>query len=290
MSDLKFTEFFGKSIHQNQLDFVNIFAYKDLPVFLDPYGISAIGTEWSQKCEMSIRSYFQYLIESIQKNKVRQTNQLLDALHEVNEIGLGYSRGIPKGRGIGKEQSNILKEIFQRSSAMQSGDIRDIADCALLIPGINRDKISDITANILKKELIEFTMQQCRILDIPMSRVPMNNIFQSETGRFVSSYEFLPIIEGSPKILLPISSVRRQPELSKETFYRKYILEYLRAEHLHAGDSLAFVLKNGALRVSIKDLKMNYPMSVDLIYKFSKNNPDVLGTYKKFIKTECSGS
>jgi len=280
----KFSQFFGLKIDQKHLEFVDIYANRDIPLFLDPYGISTMETKWSQKCEQHIAEYFQYLIECIKNGDKKTTNQLLNALHEVDEVALGYSSSIPSGRGIGQEQAKQLKEAFENSQAVQSGDIRDIADCALLIPGINRDKVSDITANILKKDLIEFTQEQCKLHKIPTSRVAVNNAFDFDRFEFRSFYAELPVIDEKPKILLPITSVRRDPELSKYKYYRNFIIEYLRAEHTHPGDSLAYVLKNGHLKVNIKDLKERYPMSVNFIYRFSKDHPQILEKFKSELR------
>lgn len=164
----RFTEYFGLKIDQSDLDFLDIYAEQDISLFLDPYGISAMRTPWSRRCEVEIASYFQYLIDCIRNGDSKEVAKLLDALHEVDEVALGYSSGPPNGRGVGSEQAKDIQFAFENSKAGTSGDIKDIADCALMIPGINHDKISDITANILKKQLIEFTQEQCRLHSIPM--------------------------------------------------------------------------------------------------------------------------
>jgi hypothetical protein len=278
-----FAEHFRLNKTQDDLDFLDVYANQDMPLFLDPYGISAIGTKWAKECETQIASYFQYLIDSIRKGDRKTIEKLLGALHEVNEVSLGYSLSQPEGRGIGPKQAKEIKEAFENSEAAKSGDIKDIADCALLIPGINRDKISDITANILKKELISFTQKQCKLHGIPMKKSAVN-AFDHGTFKFISFYTELPTINGKAKILLPLSSVRQDPQLSKDKYYRNFILEYLKAEHSHAGDSLASVLKNGAIKVYIADLKAKYPMGTDFIYNFSKQHPQILEKYKNELR------
>lgn len=279
----KFSEYFGLS--QNiEFDFVDIYAYQDIPLFLDPFGITSMGTKWAKQCESQIATYFQYLIDCIRSNDSKNVRRLLNALHEVNEIGLGYSSGMPRGRGIGAVQADQIQKSFETSEAAKSGDIKDIADCAILIPGISRDKISDITANILKCSLVEFTQQQCKKHNIPTKKVPVNNAFDFQSFQFKSFYAKLPVIDGRSIILLPISSVRQDPELSKNKYYRNFVLEFLRAEHQHAGDSLSTVLKNGNVVVRISELKEKYPMSVDFLYNFSKDHPIVLEQYKQELR------
>jgi len=279
----KFSEYF--KLPQNiDFDFVDIYAFQDIALFLDPYGISAMGSKWSRECENQIATYFQYLIDSIRTGNKKATKRLLGALHEVDEVGLGYSSGEPRGRGIGPRQAEEMQLAFETSAAAKSGDIKDIADCALMIPGINRDKISDITSNILKNKLIEFTQQQCKKYSIPVKKVAVNNAFDYDKFDFVSYFTELPVIKNRPKILLPISSVRQDPELSKDKYYRNFVIEFLRAEHQHAGDSLASVLKNGKVIVRIADLKEKYPLRADFLYEFSKQHPNILEKYKSELR------
>src|SRR5690606_5484100 len=81
-----------------------------------------------------------------------------------------------------------------------------------------------------------------------------------------------------------IKSVRRDPQLSKDKYYRNFVLEFLRAEHEHAGDALASILKNGRVVVRKKDLQEKYPMSTNFLYQFSKEHPAVLDKYKSELR------
>lgn len=286
--NLRFSEYFDLKLKQSELEFLDIFAYRDIPLFLDPYGISAIGSKWSKECEEEIVSYFQFLVDSIVHGDRHTTVKLLNALHEVHEVALGYSEESTNGRGIGPIQAEQILDVFSSSEAVKSGDLRDIADCALMIPGINRDKISDITANILKRKLIAFTQEQCTKHGIELRKCAIQNTFHYSDLSFKSYFDFLPVIDGNPKILLPIESVRRDPELSKEKYYRDFVIEFLMAEHAHAGDSLAQVLKNGTCKVYVKDLKERYPLSAQFLYQFSKDHPQVLEEYKTQLKTKSA--
>lgn len=67
----KFSEYFG--LNQDiEFDFVDIYAYQDIPLFLDPFGISAMGSKWAKDCENQIATYFQYLIDSIKDGDKKQ--------------------------------------------------------------------------------------------------------------------------------------------------------------------------------------------------------------------------
>ncbi len=280
---LTFSQYFRLDQDQ-KFDFLDIYAEGDMPLFLDPFGVASLGTKWSVECGNEIATYFQCLIDSIKQGDQKTIRQLLHALREVNEVGLGYSSGRSRGNGIGKVQAEQLLHAFATSEAAKSGDIRDIADCAILIPGISSDKISDITANILKRRLVKYTQQQCAKYNIPTQRVPVNKCFDYKDLTFKSEYAQLPVVNGRAKILLPDRAVRVHPELSKDKYYRDFVLEYLQAEHARAFDSLARVLKNGKVVVRITDLKQKYPMTADFLLQFSKEHPAVLENYKQQLR------
>lgn len=280
---LTFSQYF-KLNQDHEFDFLDIYAEEDMPLFLDPFGVASLGTKWSQECGNEIATYFQCLIDSIQRGDRKTIQQLLHALREVNEVGLGYSSGKSRGNGIGKVQAEQLLQAFATSEAAKSGDIRDIADCAILIPGISSDKISDITANILKRRLVKYTQQQCAKYGIPTEKKPVNKCFDYKDLTFKSEYAKLPVINGRAKILIPERAVRANPELSKDKYYRDFVLEFLQAEHARAFDSLSRVLKNGKVVVRIADLREKYPISAEFLHKFSKDHPDVLENYKQQLR------
>jgi len=79
---------------------------------------------------------------------------LLNGLSEPNETHLGLSSGRPQGRGVSGKQAFDLYRHLTRSRAAASGLLSELADCDLFIEGIGPDKISDISTNIIRRELI----------------------------------------------------------------------------------------------------------------------------------------
>lgn len=158
-----------------------------------------------------------------------------------------------------------------------------MSDCELMIPGIGFDKISDITTNIIRERLIEYTQAQCYLHNIPMQNVPSGKIWSSTEKRWHNgSYTNLPIADGKKIILVPKYAVVFKPSLSSQELYNHEILEYIQAEHIAAMSSLVEVLKNGKRRVTKKSLKESteYQMSKEFIYDFCNKHPDVISNYK----------
>ncbi len=65
-----------------------------------------------------------------------------------------------------------------------------------------------------------------------------------------------------------------------QSYYRNYVLDYLRAEAQNAASSLVHTLKSGKRVVYKKDLQKRYPCTKDFLYQFSREHPEVLGKYR----------
>ncbi|HEX3569474.1 MAG TPA: hypothetical protein VHU44_01480, partial [Acidobacteriaceae bacterium] len=139
----RFSDFFGLSKNQAQLDFVDIPIETDIPLFVDPYALHVASEEWLRECGNDVVSYFEQLVDKIRIDDQRAVLQLLDNFHEPNETHLGLSSGKPSGRGWGRNQSNQLLAVLKNSTAVTSGSLGDLGDYEMFIPGIGPDKISD---------------------------------------------------------------------------------------------------------------------------------------------------
>jgi hypothetical protein len=285
---MRFSEHFNLNATQWELDFVDIPIDTDIQLFVDPYAISIEKDDFSKDCNDLIVEYFAKLIQSIKNQDKKLTSQLLLNLHEPNETHLGLSKDNPNGKGIGGEKAKDLLSAFNESKAAQTGFLTDLSDCVLVIPGIGRDNISDITTNIIKGKLIEYTQQQCDLYNIPLRKVNAGLVFDFEDFKWKSIFAELPIIDGKRKLLVPKVFVRYAPSVNERKYYNNFVLEYLKAEHLRPGDSLVEVLQNHRIRVTKKRLREKYPYSRDFIYDFTKKHPQVLTNYKSTLRTKST--
>ncbi|HAT9013809.1 TPA: hypothetical protein JBB15_13965 [Legionella pneumophila subsp. pneumophila] len=280
-----FSQYFCLNKTQPELDFVDVNLETDQPLFIDPYAISMRGDEWSQRCNNTIVSFFQTVINRIRSGRDEEAKGILDQLHEPNETCLGLSTDNPKGRGVSGKQALDLYEKLAESQAAKSGVLSELAECDLFIEGIGRDKISDITTNILRGLLIEYTHKQCELWNITLSgKVASGKIWNPVIESWEEDYVKLPIINGKKIILVPKYAVRRRMSLESQEYYNHYVLNFLQEEHLNANTSLVQVLKNGTRRVTKKDLKQRYPLHKEWLAEFTKNHPEVVSEYKEDAK------
>ena len=172
---------------------------------------------------------FNYAIEQFEKGKMIDSEYLIN-FPEVSEIGLGYSVGTTKGSGLGSYLNKLVFNTLTSSPDLVKRKLRHIEELQLVSLGINADRVSDITANILKFFLIEYTKKQCQIWNIPIcNAVPISHIFNFETGNWEDRYEDLPInpITGTPLLFVPRRIVRILPWINFDDYLRSEFLLFL---------------------------------------------------------------
>ena len=157
LKPIRFSEHFALSKSQAELDFIDIPLKGDICIFIDPYSFTLDNDPWFIECNDCVIDYFDTLISSISNANFSRTLRLLSNLHEPEDTHLGFSGADSSGRGIGRDQANDLLDALKSSKAVQSGALSDLSDCELLIPGISADEISDITTNIIRGHLLNYT-------------------------------------------------------------------------------------------------------------------------------------
>ncbi|HVZ12289.1 MAG TPA: hypothetical protein VG965_04640 [Patescibacteria group bacterium] len=278
---MRFSQHFGLHKKQFELDFVDIRLDTDIPLFLDPYAISKRADLFSEECNSIIINFFQGIIDDIRSGNHQRAKANLDKLGEPNETHLGLSRNKPQGKGVSGEQSVDIFDALKESRAVQTGFLKDLSDCELVIPGISRDKISDVVTNIVKTKLIEYTEEQCKTFGINTTHVSSGRYWNPETSVWEERYADLPIYQGKRILLIPKALVRYSIEYNHPKYYNHFVLEYLQEEHLGANTALVTLLKNGNKVVYKKDLKAKpeYKLTKEFLYNFSKEHPDVMQEY-----------
>jgi hypothetical protein len=178
-------------------------------------------------------------------------------------------------------QAGQLFTALQGSTAVQTGFLRSLEECELMIEGIARDKLSDLTTNVIRGHLADYTRHQCALFNIPVRPIALPPCFDRDAGLWESRYLDVPVWEGTALLFVPKVMVRYDPAYEAGDYYNKYVLEYLQAEALNAASALVQTLKNGRRVVRKKDLKREFPYSKEFLYQFSRAHPDVLARYRE---------
>jgi len=159
-----------------------------------------------------------------------------------------------------------------------------------MIPGISHDKISDLTTNLLRGHLVEYTRVQCDLFGIARQNVPIDPIFSINAMRWEEQYVDLPVWRNRPILLVPKSAVRYSPAYQQDKYHQHHVLNFLKARELaNPASALVRLIKNERERtvrrvVYKKDLTELYPRAKEFLSEFSRENPEVLREYREELR------
>jgi hypothetical protein len=266
---------------QATLDFVDVDVGRDTKVFLSPRALTLMQTDWGDGCVSLVQNFFETVLQQIKGGNNTGAEALLQELREPNETHLGLSRGESRGRALGDGSAHDVWSALSQSAAAKSGLIHDLEDTVLLIHGISVDIVSDITTNIIRGPLIEYTQEQCRQLGIPLTPgVPSGPMWNPAKRAWVTDFVELPITKTGKLLLVPKAIVRRTSLYDMQEYYRHFMLEHMQREELRAGSSLVTMLKKGP-KVHKTDLIDKYGATKKAVIDQTLKYPAVLDEYRK---------
>ncbi|MBN8861532.1 MAG: hypothetical protein J0H29_24330 [Sphingobacteriales bacterium] len=284
---MRISEIFNLGKSQAELDFVDIDTNRDTPLFLDPFFLGIRKDNWSSEATLTLRSFFQRLIDLIRADENDAARHLFEFLHEPNSTCLGLSVGEPEGNGVGNEDAIKIFDNLLKSKAVQTGLLQDIEDNILFVDNFGKDKLSDMTTNIIRKHLIEYTKAQCELLGIPMTvNVPSGFYWSRQQEIWVTKHTQMLVINQKPILLVPKGVVSFCDSYTPDKYYNHFVLNFLQNEHIKINSALVQERKSGEKFVTKKDLKEDNPQSKEFLRRFTLKHPEVLEQFKSQTKTE----
>jgi len=279
---MRISEIFRLEATQAELDFINIDIERDTPLFLDPFFLSIREDNFSLVCTRTIRSFFQRVIDLIRNNQIDDARRLFSHLREPNSTCLGLSKGRPQGRGVGNLDTNKIFNRIVGSRAIQTGLLQDLEDSVLFVDQFDKDKLSDMTTNIIREHLINYTNNQCRFHGIPLANeVPSGYYWNPQFLRWETSYCEHLVIEGRKILLVPKGVVSYKKQYTARRYYQHFVTNYLQNESLELNSALVQRRADGRRFVTKKDIQERNPFSKDFLREFTRLHPEVLTEFKE---------
>ncbi len=100
--------------------------------------------------------------------------------------------------------------------------ISHFEELGILCEGIGPDRLSDMTANLLKSRLITYTQRICHLHEIPMVKKKLQNVFFDYEFKHWCDGEYLlpinPYKKETPIILVPKDFLNVLPEINRDDF------------------------------------------------------------------------
>jgi hypothetical protein len=273
---------------QHELDFVNINPNRDFPVYLNPFVFSSRSDPFSIEASRTIASFFQHNLTLMKQGMIEEARANFQHLNEPNETCLGQSSHRPRGRGVGEDNADDLFNSILDSEAMKTGLVEHLEDTAIFIPGIRRDKVSDMTTNIIRRNLIRYTQHQCDLLGIPLTaNVPSGFFWDIDSLSWQQEFTGMLVVDGRKLLLVPKGIVSYVKEFDASKYHRHHALEFLQDDHLRRNTTLVQVRykKDGSIGrrfVTKKDLiEKELPPDKELLSTFTSKHPEIFAEFRR---------
>lgn len=293
---MKISEIFDLKVEQIQLDFVDIDLDIDYPIFIDPFLISQSASTWAVEVDATIKNFFNNVVENILSGNYRRAKELFMFMAEPKETCLGVSSsGTNKGKGVGeKNAEKIIGEII-KSKAIEDGLVRNIEDIIVFVEDIDKDKLSDMVTNIIRKHLLEYTKIQCELWGISTQIFESLPYWNMEIEDWDSSNEEHLVIDNREIILVPKSIVSYIKEYSAQKYNWHFVVDREVGVHLARRSSLVKYrkYKNGREKYYVTKTDVDafigrqikegeYDSRKEFLRIYTKNNPELFRDFKAY--------
>jgi hypothetical protein len=279
---MKLSEHFSLGKSQNELDFVDIDLSSDTAVFVDPILICKRLDVWSQECNSYIQSFFGHLLSLLRGSQVSDAEDMFLHFREPNLVHLGLSKGVPRGRGIGASDSQSIIRNMISSAAFASGLVKDIEDNVLFIDNFGEDKLSDMLVQILYLKLNEYTIDQCKLHDIPVQPNVANTPHWSlSSNSWMFGHSEGLVANNSRKLLVPKGIVSFTFDYDHHSLYHGKIVNFIQQDQIRiSGPLVQRRVHTKEPFVTKKSIEERYPNSKEFVTRFCQDHPYILEKYK----------
>ncbi len=201
---------------------------KDTKLFIDPFLIFDTKDPLFIDCHKKTIDFFEKGFEIAAVSKPNDTDirykqlKRMMSFPEVAEICLGYAESDTGGSGSGGKFAKIIVDSLYESLKLGITNFNFFEEIGLFNLGFGCDRISDMTATILKTELIEYTLAVCKKHNVVTKEVTIcQYTFNFRFNRWESKKVFLPINPFSNKaiILVPKKFLRELPTINSDDFW-----------------------------------------------------------------------
>ncbi len=219
----RLTDYHAITIAQEDADFAIPFFDEDIPLYVDPFLIWRSPSQQDNALHGALITAFNHLGQLALSGSEQDAVDALIAASECDEVGLGSS-GKRRGKRIGPDKALEILEVFRRIPQYATHGLSHIEELQFFVNGISKDRISDFACSFLKSFLIDFTIDQCNRLGIPMETKTVPNVWDAKSRSFVDTATTLPVdpADSRPLILVPKRWLRFSPWINYEDYFAKH--------------------------------------------------------------------
>jgi hypothetical protein len=214
----RLNDFHNLPFTQAEVDFAIPFVDEDIPLHIDPFLLWKSPSLQDSSLHLSVVNSFNYLGNQFIKGNVDSVHTIIQA-SECNEVGLGNSK-TKTGKRIGEKTAQEILSLYKNIPQIEKSGFIHFEEIQLLVDNIAEDRVSDIASNLMKSFLVDYTIDQCQKLNIPIEKVEID-CFDNKTNKFKKESVHLPLNPGNktPILLVPKRWLRYSTYINYDDYF-----------------------------------------------------------------------
>src|ERR1044072_2729805 len=220
----RITDFHNISVTQAELDFAIPFLDEDIPLYVDPFLLWKSPSLQDQALHTALVNSFNHLGYLMRRGRISDARRILMLASECNEVGLGLSKK-RKGLRIGDRKADEILSLFEDIPEYRDHGFVHFEEIQFFVDGIGKDRISDFACSFIKSFLIDYTIQECDELGIPLQQITLPYVYKYNDYSFNRNQNLqLPVnpTNSDPILFVPKRWLRFNPWINFEEYFRDY--------------------------------------------------------------------
>lgn len=151
--------------------------------------------------------------------------QLLLTCKEPSELGLGYAQGNKQGSFIGRATVDLAIQLYRGTPQLHSEDLTHIEELGLFLPRIAEDRISDLTACVLREFFVRYTESEAKAHGVPTIRFAVPEVWDADALEWRTGLSAqLPYHPDAktPLLFAPLDLLRHLPWINYADYYNSF--------------------------------------------------------------------
>lgn len=230
MMNRRLIDAFDLGFTQDSVPFAIPHLEEDIPLYLDPFLLWSSGNEAYRVLHSQLVGFLAHLGALAASGATDASRQLLLTCTEPSELGLGYARGTKKGSFIGPATADRVMQLFQETPQLQEERLEHVEELGLFVQGIAEDRISDLTACVLREFLVRYTEEQAGEHGVPTLKFRVPEIWDVEAMEWrtglTASLPYHPDT-NAPLLFAPLDLLRHLPWINYPDYYKSFFTRHV---------------------------------------------------------------
>lgn len=236
----RLNDYYGVYLSQAEVDFAIPFLDEDIPLYVDPFRMWQSPSYQDNGLHVLMKNAFNKLGKLYVEGQQERAISTLRRISECNEVGLGSSK-TKNGMRIGESLAKEVLGLFETTPAIRKDGVEHLEIIQLMVEGISKDRISDITTNLIGSFLIDYTIQECAKYGIPTEKCDVDYL-DVKSMTFKQDTCELPVNPITKQVLwlVPKRWLRKSMWLNTDDYLDHYLVDRLEALQRQEIDIVTF--------------------------------------------------